>query len=353
MTKNETIRVGVIGAGKNTITKHIPGLQALDGVEIVSVCNRSRESSERVAQQFGIPKIYNHWGELVAAPDTDAIVIGTWPYLHCQTTLSALSADKHVMVEARMAMNAVEAAAMLDAAKVNPHLVAQIVPSPMTLGVDKTIKRLINQGYLGDTSTTLSAGILAVDVRVGSAFLDFESPLHWRQDADLSGFNVMSLGIWYEALMRWVGEATRVTAMGKTFVKMRRDPSGDAMKAVRVPEHLNVIADMACGAQASFFISSVAGLAGPGGATLYGSKGTLRFLEGKLYSARRGDATLQEIAIPSEEAGGWRVEQEFINAIRGQEVITHTTFEKGVKYMQFTEAVARSMADGVAVSLPL
>jgi len=212
----ETIRVGVVGAGGNTTKMHIPKLQAIPGVEIVSVSNRSRESSERVAQQFGIPTVYEHWWELIAAPDTNAIVIGTWPYLHCRTTVAALTADKHVLCEARMAMNASEAIEMLDAAQANPHLVAQIVPSPFTLGVDKTIQRLIAEGFLGD--------ILAIDIRAGGgAFLDPDAPLHWRQNMDLSGFNVMTMGIWYEALLRWVGEATQVTAMGKTFVKLRRD----------------------------------------------------------------------------------------------------------------------------------
>ena len=37
------IRIGIVGAGDNTRVRHIPGLQAQEGVEIVSVCNRSRE----------------------------------------------------------------------------------------------------------------------------------------------------------------------------------------------------------------------------------------------------------------------------------------------------------------------
>jgi predicted dehydrogenase len=125
------------------------------------------------------------------------------------------------------------------------------------------------------------------------------------------------------------------------------------MKAVRIPEHVNVIGDMACGAQAHFSISTVTGLAGPDEVILFGSNGTLRFSGGKLYGGERDDAALQEISVPPEEEGGWRVEEEFVNAIRGTELVTHTTFEDGVKYMQFTEAVARSMAQGVAVSLPL
>jgi predicted dehydrogenase len=340
----ETIKIGVVGAGGNTITQHIPKLQVIAGCEVVSVCNRSRASSQRVADQFGLPTVYDSWQELVAAPDTHAIVIGTWPYMHCRVTLAALASGKHVLCEARMAMNAHEAHAMRDAARAKPQLVAQVVPSPMTLGVDATIKRLLADGYLGD--------LLAIEVRDGNAFLDRAAALHWRQDFDLSGSNVMSLGIWYEAIMRWAGPATRVAAAGKTFVRMRTD-AGGTMRAARVPEHIDVLAEMDCGAQAHIQISSVTGLAGAAEAWLFGSAGTLRFSAGQLYGGQRGDTQLHEISIPPGQAGGWRVEQEFVNAIRGQETITHTSFEDGVKYMEFTEAVARSMASGTAVALPL
>ena len=340
----QTIRVGVIGAGANTTSKHIPGLQAIEGVEVVSVCNRSRESGERVAKQFGIPTVYTNWLDLIEADDTDAIMIGTWPYMHARLTLAALDADKHVLCEARMAMNATEAHEMLAAAQTNPHLVAQVVPSPMTLGVDKTIKRLLAEGYLGD--------VLAIDARVGGTFLDFDSPMHWRQDFNLSGYNTMTMGIWYEAIIRWVGHANRVTAFAKTFVKMRRNEDGE-MKAVRVPEHIDVLADMVCGAQLHLQVSGVAGLSGGPEIYIYGSNGTLRFSQNKLFGGQRNDKELAEITIPANEKGGWRVEEEFINAIRGLEAVTHTSFEDGVKYMEFTEAALRSAADGIAISLPL
>jgi predicted dehydrogenase len=339
----DNLRIGIVGAGANTTARHIPGLQALDGVEIVSVCNRSRESSKRVADKFGIRRIYETWWELVAADDTDAVVIGTWPYLHAPITLAALEAEKHVLCEARMAMDAAEARRMLDAANARPHLVAQVVPSPFTLRVDNTIQRLISEGYLGD--------LLAIEVRVGGGFLDQESPLSWRQDTAKSGLNIMSLGIWYEALMRWVGEAVRVTAMAKTFVPMRQDAETGRMRAVSVPEHVNVIADMACGAQAGFMVSSVAGMAGAPEVYLFGSDATLRFSQNRLFGGRRGDDGLQELVVPGEHEGRWRVEEEFVNAIRGLEPVTHTTFRDGLKYMEFTEAVHRSMREGRSVPL--
>ncbi len=341
---SEAIRVGVIGAGANTTSKHIPGLQALEGVEIVSVANRTRQSGQRVAEEFTIPKVCDHWSEVIGDPTLDAVVIGTWPYMHARLSIAALETGKHVMCEARMARDAAEAHAMLAVAQAHPHLVAQIVPSPFTLGVDKTIKRLLAEGYLGD--------LLAIEIRAGGPFLDKDAPLHWRNDFDLSGFNTMTMGIWYEALMRWVGEATAVTAMAKTFVKARRTEGG-MLKAVRIPEHIDVIADMAIGAQMHLQVSTVAGLTGAPEAYLFGSQGTLRFSDNALYGGQRGDKQLAAIKIPAEEQGSWRVEQEFVNAIRGEEVITHTSFEDGVKYMEFTEAALRSAAEGRTILLPL
>jgi len=341
---SETIRVGIIGAGRNTKSRHIPGLQAIDGVEIIGVCNRSKESAQRVADEFDIPKIYDNWQDVINDKDTNAIVIGTWPYMHCRATVAALRENKHVMCEARMAMNAREAHLMRMVARQKPHLTAQIVPSPMTLRVDNTIKRLISEGYIGD--------ILAVEVRAGGSFLDTETPLQWRQEFDLSGMNIMSMGIWYEALMRWIGEATQIIAMGKTFVKVRPDSDG-IYQAVRIPEHIDIIGELACGAQLHMQISAVAGLIGSPEVYVFGSYGTLRFSENRLYGGQRNDNELNEIEIPTDEEGGWRVEEEFVNAIRGEEVITHTNFDTGVKYMEFTEAVTRSMSSRTAVSLPL
>ena len=66
---------------------------------------------------------------------------------------------------------------------------------------------------------------------------------------------------------------------------------------------------------------------------------------------RRGETAQQEIAIPVELAIGWRVEEEFINALRGVEKVKFTTFEDGLKYMQFTEAVSRSADSGVLMNV--
>jgi predicted dehydrogenase len=345
MTHPEIIQIGIVGAGANTTNRHIPGFQGIEGVEIVSVCNRSRQSSQHVAVKFGIPTVYDSWQDLVLAPDTNAILIGTWPYLHHPITMAALAEGKHVLCEARMAMNASQAREMLAASQANPDLVTQIVPSPFSLNVDRTIQRMIAEGYLGQ--------VVAVDVFDQSGFLDDDGIMHWRHDTDLSGVNTLSLGIWYEAVMRWIGTAKRVTAMGQTIIKMRRDPETGVLRSVHIPEHLDVIAEMDCGAQAHFGISRATGFGIASQATLYGTKGTLQFRDHQLFGGQLGDAELLEIDIPEKEAESWRVEEEFIGAIRGMEKISHTTFQDGLKYMEFTEAVVRSMAQSKTISLAI
>jgi predicted dehydrogenase len=342
---NPTIRVGFIGAGKNTRERHIPGFQKCEGVDFVAVANRSKESGERVAKEFGIKRVYGDWRELLKAPDIDAVCIGTWPSAHREISEASLAAGKHVLCEARMAMNASEGRSMLAASRKAPHLVAQLVPAPHTLEVDSTIKRLLAEGYVGE--------VLTVELQAAQGrFVDAEAPLHWRQDIAVSGHNVLNMGIWYEAMTRWIGPARRVMAMTKVAVARRRDAQG-ALQDVKVPDHVDILITYVSGAVGHLRFSSITALGPASEAWIFGTNGTLR-LEAdarRLYGGRRGDKALAEIAIPAEQRIGWRVEEEFVNAIRGREKVTHTSFEDGVRYMEFTDAVAKSAASGQAVEV--
>ena len=248
-----------------------------------------------------------------------------------------------------MARDVAEARAMLRTSQAFPDLVAQLVPAPFTLKVDRTILDLIADGYLGE--------ILAIDLRASTpAFIDRAAPLAWRSDFGLSGYNTMTMGIWYETLMRWVGEATRLTAMSKVFVKQRRHPSSGHLTSIRIPDHVDIIADMACGAQATLRLSAVTGLpSSTGSVWIHGSEGTLHFdrPSGRLRAGRRGDAALAEVAIAPEKAGEWQVEVDFVNSIRLGQPVRLTNFNDGVRYMEFTEAVARSSMSGRTVDLPV
>src|ERR1700720_3064095 len=114
------LRVGLIGAGANTKARHIPGLRAVPDVEIVAVCNRRPESPAPAAGELGGVRPFATWEDLVRDPDVDAVVVGTWPYLHAPVTRAALAAGKHVLTEARLSRDAAEGRQMLADARGRP-----------------------------------------------------------------------------------------------------------------------------------------------------------------------------------------------------------------------------------------
>ena len=236
---------------------------------------------------------------------------------------------------------------MRDASREKPDLVTQIVPAPHTLAVDQTMKDLIVDGYVGN--------VLSVDVNCSLGdFIDRQGVFHWRMDRDLSGMNIMQMGIWYEVIMRWLGPASSVFAHTRVNVSNRKDEEGNN-RHISIPDHVEIIAEMYSGPVMHMRMSMVTGFAPKESVWLFGTEGTLHLdnVTTKLFGARREDKKLSTIDIQGDKLGLWRVETEFINAIRGLEVVTHTNFDDGVRYMEFTEAVLRSSQERRVVDLPL
>jgi len=343
----DRIRVGIVGLGANTRLRHVPGLRACTDVQITGVCNRSSESTSAAAREYDVPKTYSRWEELVADPDIDAVVIGTWPYLHCAITLAALDAGKHVLTEARMAMNAAEARQMLQASQSHSGIVTQIVPSPFGLRAGLLVKELVAEGFLGELREVVVLG-------TNNSVADSNSPLHWRQATEYSGQNMLVLGILHETLIRWAADPVRVLSQTHVFTPRRIDPAKNELADVGTPDAVRVLTELPCGARGLYHLSGVMHH-GPGiQIHLYGSDGTIKYHftpEDRLFAARKDDKELTEISVPSDKAGHWRVEEEFINSIRGEEKVELTDFATGVRYMEFTESVARSAESGQWVEL--
>lgn len=350
---DKPLRIGLIGAGSNTRQRHIPGLLALPAVEIVAVCNRRPASTRAAAREFGIQRTFERWQDLVSDSGVDAIVIGTWPYLHCPITLAALEMGKHVLTEARMCMNAAEAHRMLACAARSQHLVTQIVPSPYGLKGHDVMRDLIQSGYLGE--------LLEVHVySLQDQLADPAAPLSWRQDVALSGYNMLNVGILHETLLRWVPRPVRVMAQLHAFISSRIDPESGVRRSVGTPDSVQVLAVLENGARAVYHFSGVMPFGQGAGIKLFGTQGVLFYdlAADRIFGAsRRGGVStqgeLREIAIPSDRARAWQVEADFVGAIRGGAKIELTDFATGVSYMEFTEAVARSAQRGEAVELPL
>lgn len=339
------VRIGIVGAGKNTRVMHLPGFQAIEGVSVEIVCNRSEESSRKVADDFGIGRIAGDWQELVADPEIDAVMIGTWPYLHAEVTIAALQAGKHVLTEARMARNLAEAKSMLTASREHPDLVAQIVPAPMSLDFDAVVIKMLDESELGSLREVCITNS-------GAQYASSAAPLTWRQDYELSGVNVMAMGIYYEIIRRWLGvDPETILARGNVFTRNRSSAEGGDPVAVRIPESLTVLGDYADGGRLIGHFSGVESGKPRNEVRLNGSKGSLRidFSDKTLHHSNTGQTDESEVEIPEAVRRGWRVESDFVDSIRNGTPVRLTNFEDGIRYMAFTEAVAKSIeANGAA-----
>ena len=121
---------------------------------------------------------------------------------------------------------------------------------------------------------------------------------------------------------------------------------------------MSVAYELANGAPVHMRFSETTGLSNGNHAWIHGTEGTIhvqdfRSRQQRVFAGRRGDSELSEVPNPPEQQARYRAEEEFINVIRGIEVVTMVPFETGVHYMEWTEAVYRSSQTGEAVYLPL
>lgn len=338
---HKKLRIGVVGAGGIVRQRHLPGLQALPNAEVVAVCNARIETAKKIAKDFHIPEVMDDWAEMLDRSDLDIIWIGTPPHLHAPITISALEAGKHVFCQARMAMNLREGREMLTAAQARPQLVTMLCPPPHGLRGGKFFQKLLRDGYAGEL---WHFRLMAVN----DQFSDPLAPVHWRQRTELSGLNVLSVGIYAEVLQRWIGSPRRLHAQMKVCVPKREG------YIVHVPDVVQVFGQWSNGLAGSLEWSGVAQFPPEETLTIYGRDGTLvyNFTRDEILGARRGEKELRSLPVPKELETSWTVEKDFIEAVQ-KGGHPEPSFETGVQYLEFVEAVNLSARGGHAVELPL
>jgi predicted dehydrogenase len=332
---NHKLRVGIIGAGAIVRKRHLPALQRHAEVDIIAVSNSSYRSAEKFCQE-NLPQAtpMQDWADLLAIDDLDIIWIGTPPYMHSAVTISALEAGKHVFCQARMAMDRAEAEEMLAVSKRFPELVTMLCPPPYGLRGDLVVKKLLAEEYIGRPHHIRLQSF-------NSAYLDMEAPAHWRQRIELSGLNVLTLGIYVEVLQRWLGDITGVFARGKILQPMRQGYE------VIIPDMLTVLCSFANGAEGVLEFSGVNALAPADRLEVFGDRGTFTYDFGSdlIYAGLAGDRALHAVEVTLELEGEWRVEDDFIAAVKSRgRTRPHPDFEEGVRYMRVVQAVADSRA---------
>ncbi len=99
---NNTIRVALAGAGAFG-TKHLDGIQNIDGVEVVSLVGRELFKTQEVAKKYGIRHVSTDLADALSLPEVDAVILCTPTQMHASQSVACLKAGKHVQVEIPLA----------------------------------------------------------------------------------------------------------------------------------------------------------------------------------------------------------------------------------------------------------
>jgi predicted dehydrogenase len=307
-------------------------------VKVVAVANESAASARRFVQEH-VPeaRALETWEQVASDDDVDVVWVGATPWLHRDATIMALNHGKHVFCQARMARDMSEAGLMWEASLRYPELVTALCPAPHGMAGGELVRQLLAEKAIGEPiHLTLHS--------FSDSWLNASKPAHWRQRVDISGLQVLTLGIYVEVLHRWLGDIVQVQADGGVAIADRGGYE------VEVPDFLNVLCRFRSGLQGVMQFSGVASHGRPDELTIFGTEGTLVYDFGKeCVKLGRPGAPLEELPIPSELRREWTVEQDFIQAVLDpQAPRPKPDFVEGLRYMRVVQAVAVAQDSGEA-----
>jgi predicted dehydrogenase len=110
------LRIGVVGCGLIAQVMHLHYLRELaDRFEIAALCDVSEELGRACAGDYGVPRTFARWQDLLAAP-LDAVLILT-SGSHAPIAIGAAEAGKHMLIEKPLCFSVAEGRAMIEAAR--------------------------------------------------------------------------------------------------------------------------------------------------------------------------------------------------------------------------------------------
>ena len=110
----QPLGVGIIGAG--FIGRVHVKAARLAGARVVGVVDSSPSSSEALANDLRVDRVFDQAADLIADPDVRVVHICVPNYLHAQLVADALAAGKHVICEKPLATTSASAARLVDLA---------------------------------------------------------------------------------------------------------------------------------------------------------------------------------------------------------------------------------------------
>jgi predicted dehydrogenase len=205
------VGIGVIGSGGIAQSAHLPGYAAVpDLCEIVAVADIDPEARRVAAEKFNVPHLLSDYRDLLAMPEIDAVSICTPNYLHLEPTLLAFEAGKHVLCEKPIAMNAVEAKQMVDAARRSGKKL-QVGYNNRFAPANQLLKRYIDGGAIGDIYYARAQALRRRGIPGWGVFIDKEKQ---------GGGPLIDIGVHILDLTLWLmGHPRPVAASGVTYAK--------------------------------------------------------------------------------------------------------------------------------------
>ena len=99
-----TIRWGVLGAADIAVKRTMPAMKDAPSATLLALASRDAAKGRKVADAFGIERLYPGYDALLADPDIDAVYIPLPNQLHFEWALRAMQAGKHVLCEKPLCM---------------------------------------------------------------------------------------------------------------------------------------------------------------------------------------------------------------------------------------------------------
>src|SRR5947207_11830122 len=151
----EPVRWGIVSTA-DINRKVIPGAHASPKVDLAAVASRELGRAEAYAREWQIERAFGSYEKLLADPAIEAVYISLPNTLHCEWSIRALEAGKHVLCEKPLSRHPDEVAAAFDAADRSGRLLSEAFMwrhNPQTV----RLKELVEQGAIGRLSLVRSA----------------------------------------------------------------------------------------------------------------------------------------------------------------------------------------------------
>jgi predicted dehydrogenase len=212
--KKKKIGIGIIGSGGIAQNAHMPGYAAIpDLCEIVAVADINEKIAKQAAEKFNVKHVWTDYKKLLEMDEVQAVSVCTPNYLHCEPTVLAFKAGKHVLCEKPIAMNADEAKKMVDAGR-KAKKKFQIGYNSRFAPTSQLLKQYIVAGDLGDIYYARAQSLRRRGIPGWGVFID---------KAKQGGGPLIDIGVHILDLTLWLmGHPKPTAASGVTYAKFGR-----------------------------------------------------------------------------------------------------------------------------------